>query len=48
MYIRFVGDVFGGLMKAIFYNGLVYTGEETEKQAFLVEDGLFKAVGSDR
>ncbi len=35
-------------MKAIFYNGRVYTGEDVEKQAFLVEDGLFKAVGSDR
>ncbi len=35
-------------MKTIFYNGRVYTGEDTEEQAFLVEDGLFKAVGSDR
>ena len=38
----------GGWMKTIFYNGRVYTGEEPEKQAFLVEDGLFRAVGSDR
>ena len=35
-------------MKTIFYNGRVYTGEDAEKQAFLVEDGLFKAVGTDR
>ncbi len=35
-------------MKTIFYHGRVYTGEQTEKQAFLVEDGVFGAVGSDR
>ena len=35
-------------MKTIFYNGRVYTGGDTEQQAFLVEDGYFRAVGSDR
>ena len=35
-------------MKTIFYHGRVYTGEKTEQQAFLVEDGVFRAVGSDR
>ena len=34
-------------MKTIYYHGRVYTGETTEKQAFLVEDGIFGAVGSD-
>ena len=34
-------------MRAIWYNGQVYTGEETLRQAFLVEDGVFLAVGSD-
>ena len=28
-------------MKAIFYNGRVYAGEDVDKQAFLVEDDLF-------
>ena len=35
-------------MKHIFYNGQVYTGEETLQTAFLVEDGLFRAVGRDK
>ena len=35
-------------MKAIYYNGRVYTGEGDEKQAFLVEDGIFGAIGTDR
>ncbi len=34
-------------MKAIWYNGKVYTGDETLQQAFLVQDGLFRAVGND-
>ena len=34
-------------MKAVFYNGKVYTGEETLKEAFLVEDGVITAVGTD-
>ena len=34
-------------MRAIWYNGQVYTGEETLRQAFLVEDGEILAVGSD-
>jgi predicted amidohydrolase YtcJ len=34
-------------MKTIFYHGRIYTGEKTEKQAFLAEDGVFKSVGSD-
>ena len=34
-------------MRAIWYNGQVYTGEETLRQAFLVEDGVILAVGSD-
>ena len=34
-------------MKHIFYNGQVYTGEEMLQTAFLVEDGLFRAVGKD-
>ena len=34
-------------MKSIWYNGLVYTGEDTFQTAFLVEDGIFRAVGSD-
>ncbi len=34
-------------MKTVYYNGQVYAGEETLRQAFLVEDGRFAAVGSD-
>ncbi|MCR4712351.1 MAG: amidohydrolase family protein, partial [Clostridia bacterium] len=34
-------------MKAVFYNGKVYIGEETLKEAFLVEDGVITAVGTD-
>ena len=34
-------------MKQIYYHAKVYTGEETLAQAFLVEDGLFQAVGTD-
>ena len=34
-------------MRAIWYNGQVYTGEETLRQAFLVEDGVILAVGSN-
>ncbi len=34
-------------MKNVFVNGQVYTGEDTLKQAFLVEDGVISAVGSD-
>ncbi len=34
-------------MRSIFYNGRVYTGEKTLRQAFLVEDGWIRAVGSD-
>ena len=33
-------------MRTIYFNGKVYTGELPLKEAFLVEDGLFKAVGS--
>lgn len=33
--------------RAIFYNGVVYTGEDALQQAFLVEDGHFARVGSD-
>ena len=34
-------------MKTAFFNGLVYTGTLPLQQAFLVEDGIFTAVGSD-
>ena len=34
-------------MRAIWHNGQVYTGEDTLRQAFLVEDGEILAVGSD-
>ena len=34
-------------MKQVFYNGRVHTGEEQLQTAFLVEDGLFRAVGKD-
>ena len=34
-------------MKTVFYNARVYTGSETLQQAFLVENGLFTAVGTD-
>ena len=34
-------------MKSIWYNGLVYTGEDALQTAFLAEDGIFRAVGSD-
>ena len=35
-------------MKTIFYNGQIYTGEEVLRQAFLVENGIFTAVGTDQ
>ncbi|MBQ4186761.1 MAG: amidohydrolase [Firmicutes bacterium] len=35
-------------MKEIYYNAKVYTGEDTLCEAFLVENGLFQAVGSDK
>ena len=34
-------------MKTAFFNGQVYTGTLPLQQAFLVEDGIFIAVGSD-
>ncbi len=34
-------------MRTVYYNGKVYAGEETLRQAFVVEDGFFAAVGSD-
>ena len=34
-------------MKTAYYNGQVYTGTLPLQQAFLVEDGIFSAVGSD-
>ncbi|MBR4768737.1 MAG: amidohydrolase [Lachnospiraceae bacterium] len=34
-------------MKTAFYNGKIYTGEETLKQAFLIEGGRIIRVGSD-
>ncbi len=34
-------------MKKIFYNGRIYTTAEALQQAFLVEDGLFQAVGTN-
>lgn len=34
-------------MKSIYCNAQVYTGEETLRQAFLVEEGCITAVGSD-
>jgi len=37
----------GNKMKQLFYNGRVYTGGEALQQAFLVEDGFFRAVGND-
>ena len=33
-------------MKTIYYNSRIYTGDKTA-QAFLVEDGVFRAVGTD-
>ena len=35
-------------MRSVYYNGKVYTGEKVLRQAFLVEDGLIAAVGSDK
>ena len=35
-------------MKSAYCNAQVYTGGEATRQAFLVEDGIFTAVGSDR
>lgn len=35
-------------MKTAFYNGKVYTGELPLQEAFLVENGCFSRVGSDR
>lgn len=32
-------------MKTIYYNGVVYTGEEALQEAFVVEDGTFGYVG---
>ena len=34
-------------MKAIWYNGKVYAGEEALQEAFLVRDGFFQAVGTN-
>ncbi|MBQ1366580.1 MAG: amidohydrolase [Firmicutes bacterium] len=34
-------------MKQIYYHAQVYTGEDSLAQAFLTEDGLFRAVGTD-
>ena len=34
-------------MRSIWFNGLVYTGKEALQTAFLAEDGIFRAVGSD-
>ena len=33
-------------MKTIYYNGIVYTGENNFEEAFIVEEGLFTFVGS--
>ena len=35
-------------MKTIYYNGQIYTGEKVLRQAFLVENGIFTAVGTDQ
>lgn len=35
-------------MKVLYCNGAVYTGELPLQQAFLVEDGKFKWIGTDR
>ena len=35
-------------MRTAYYNGKIYTGELPLKEAFLVEDGYFTAVGTDR
>ena len=35
-------------MKSVYCNAQVYTGEDAQGQAFLVEDGFFTAVGSDQ
>lgn len=32
-------------MKTIYYNGVIYTGEEELQEAFVVEDGMFGYVG---
>ena len=32
-------------MKTIYYNGVIYTGEEELQEAFVVEDGVFGYVG---
>ena len=34
-------------MRSVWYNAEVYTGEDMLRQAFLAEDGMFKAVGSN-
>ncbi|MBR6322396.1 MAG: amidohydrolase family protein, partial [Lachnospiraceae bacterium] len=34
-------------MKTVYYNGIVYTGEEHFREAFLVQDGTFAAVGDN-
>ena len=34
-------------MKHIWFNGIVYTGDEALQTAFLAEDGVFRAVGTD-
>ena len=31
----------------VFYNGIIYTGEDLT-EAFVIEDGLFKAVGTSK
>ena len=35
-------------LKSVYCNAQVYTGEDAQGQAFLVEDGFFTAVGSDQ
>ena len=34
-------------MKSVYCNARVYTGERVLRQAFIVENGLFTAVGSN-
>ena len=33
-------------MKTVYYNGIIYTGDGSVEEAFLVKDGLFEKVGS--
>ena len=35
-------------MRSLYCNGRIWTGDHSFQQAFLIEDGLFRAVGSDR